>query len=387
MLRKSFFLIFLLIAPIWGHAALAKRISSKGIVAAGVEDVYYRIKSKRSSEKLEHIFQKLRSTYGFNGVVLITEKNHIIYKKAFGYADLQKRDSLEIGSQFQLASVSKQFTSMAIMMLQERGFLKYEDKVTRFYPDFPYPNITIRHLLTHRAGLADYRWFIDPLWPDKNKPLSNQEMMRLFAQHKPNPYFQTGTHHSYSNTGYAILAAIVEKISGVTFTSFMHQAVFEPLGMTHTLIYSKCENECLPGNVCGYERNGRWKAPNDCFNGITGDKNVFSTVDDLYLWDQALYSDKLVKQSTLSEAFQPGSPELKGWRNYGFGWRINRTNPEKQIVYHSGWWRGFRTFFMRNVTDQNSIIVLSNTVNYSINSLGEVYAMVMNGEMDSLAVD
>nr|HPH83351.1 serine hydrolase [Flavobacteriales bacterium] len=113
----------------------------------------------------------------------------------------------------------------------------------------------------------------------------------------------------------------------------------------------------------------------------------FSTVDDLYKWDQALYGNQLVKQTTLAEAFKPGSPELKGWRNYGFGWRINRTNPEKLIVYHSGWWRGFRTFFMRNVTDQNSIVVLSNTVNYSINSLGEVYSMVMNGELDSLAVD
>ena len=368
-------------------AALAKRSSRQSVVASEVEHVYYRVKARKSSNKLEGIFQKLRATYGFNGVVLITEKNHIIYKKAFGYADLQKRDSLEIGSQFQLASVSKQFTSMAIMMLKERGLLSYYDHVTRFYPDFPYPNVTIRHLLTHRAGLADYRWFIDPLWPDKNKPLSNQEMMRQFAKNKPDPYFQAGSHHSYSNTGYAILAAIVEKISGVTFSSFMRQAVFEPLGMKHTLVYSKCDQDCLPGNVCGYERNGRWKAPNDCFNGITGDKNVFSTVDDLYKWDQALYGNQLVKQTTLAEAFKPGSPELKGWRNYGFGWRINRTNPEKLIVYHSGWWRGFRTFFMRNVTDQNSIVVLSNTVNYSINSLGEVYSMVMNGELDSLAVD
>jgi CubicO group peptidase (beta-lactamase class C family) len=209
----------------------------------------------------------------------------------------------------------------------------------------------------------------------------------MFTQHKPDPYFSADSHHSYSNTGYAILAAIVEKISGVTFSTFMNKAVFEPLGMKHSQIYSKCEHANLPGNVCGYERNGSWKAPNDCFNGITGDKNVFSTVEDLFIWDQALYSNKLVKQETLAEAFKEGSPELRGLRNYGFGWRINKQNPEKQVVYHSGWWRGFRTFFLRNLTDHNAIIVLTNTVNYSINSLGEVNQLVMNSEIDSLEVD
>jgi CubicO group peptidase (beta-lactamase class C family) len=385
MVNRFLVLIVLLLSPVLGNSTSAKHFSSG--ISPQIEDLYYRIKSKGSSTKLEGIFQKLRSTYGFNGVVLITEHNHVIYKKAFGYADLASRDSLKVSSQFQLASVSKQFTSMAIMMLKERGFLSYDDKVTRFYPKFPYTNVTIRQLLTHRAGLADYRWFIDPHWLDKEKPISNQEMIRMFNQYKPDPYFSAGSHHSYSNTGYAILAAIVEKISGVTFSTFMKKAVFEPLGMKHSQIYSKCEHANLPGNVCGYERNGSWKAPNDCFNGITGDKNVFSTVEDLFIWDQALYSNKLVKQETLADAYKEGSPELRGLRNYGFGWRINKQNPEKQVVYHSGWWRGFRTFFLRNLTDHNAIIVLTNTVNYSINSLGEVNQLVMNSEIDSLEVD
>lgn len=385
MVNRILVLIVLLLFPLLGNATSAKHFSSG--ISPQIEDLYYRIKSKGSAHKLEGIFQKLRSTYGFNGVVLITEHNHVIFKKAFGYADLASRDSLKVNSQFQLASVSKQFTSMAIMMLKERGFLSYEDKVTRFYPQFPYPDVTIRQLLTHRAGLADYRWFIDPYWLDKEKPISNQEMMRMFSKYKPDPYFKSNSHHAYSNTGYAILAAIVEKVSGVTFSTFMNKAVFEPLGMKHSQIYSKCEDDKLPGNVCGYERNGSWKAPNDCFNGITGDKNVFSTVEDLFIWDQALYSNKLVKQETLAEAFNDGSPELRGLRNYGFGWRINKQNPEKQVVYHSGWWRGFRTFFLRNLTDHNAIIVLTNTVNYSINSLGEVNQLVMNSSIDSLEVD
>ena len=385
MVIRLLVLIVLLFLPLLGNSTSAKHFSSG--ISPQIEDLYYRIKSKGSASKLEGIFQKLRSTYGFNGVVLITEHNHVIFKKAFGYADLASRDSLKVSSQFQLASVSKQFTSMAIMMLKERGFLSYDDKVTRFYPQFPYPDVTIRQLLTHRAGLADYRWFIDPYWLDKEKPISNQEMMRMFSKYKPDPYFKANSHHAYSNTGYAILAAIVEKITGVSFSTFMNKAVFEPLGMKHSQIYSKCEHDKLPGNVCGYERNGSWKAPNDCFNGITGDKNVFSTVEDLFIWDQALYGNKLVKQKTLAEAFKEGSPELRGLRNYGFGWRINKQNPEKQVVYHSGWWRGFRTFFLRNLTDHNAIIVLTNTVNYSINSLGEVNKLVMNSNIDSLETD
>jgi CubicO group peptidase (beta-lactamase class C family) len=385
MMLRILVLIVLLLFPFLGNASSAKYFSTG--ISPQIEDLYHRIKSKGSSHKLESIFQKLRSTYGFNGVVLITEHNHVIYKKAFGYADIESRDSLKVSSQFQLASVSNQFTSMAIMMLKERGFLSYDDKVTRFYPKFPFPEVTIRHLLTHRAGLADYRWFIEPYWLDKDKPISNQEMMRMFSKYKPDPYFSANSNHSFSNTGYAILASIVEKISGVTFSTFMQKAVFEPLGMKHSQVYSKCEHANLPRNVCGYERNGSWKAPNDCFNGITGDKNVFSTVEDLFIWDQALYGNKLVKQETLAEAYKEGSPELQGFRNYGFGWRINKQNPEKQIVYHSGWWRGFRTFFMRNLTDHNAIIVLTNTVNYNINSLKEVNQLVMNSNIDSLVVD
>jgi CubicO group peptidase (beta-lactamase class C family) len=357
------------------------------VLSTHMEGLLHRIKSKKTESRLDEIFNKLRNTYGFNGAVLISEKDHVIYRKAFGYSDLQSRQELNTKSVFQLASVSKQFTAVAIMMLKSRGLLKYEDKVTKFFPNFPWHEVTIRHLLNHRSGIPDYRWFLDPLMVDKNKPVSNQEMMRQFAIHKPNTYFSTGAHHAYSNSGYAVLAAIVEKLSGTSFSNFMKLAVFEPLGMKQTYVYSKCDKPIPPGAVKGYERNGAYEAPNDAFNGITGDKNVYSTVEDLFLWDQALYSNKLLPQNELQEAFQPGSPELKGYRNYGFGWRINQHITDKKIVYHSGWWRGFRTFFLRNLHDHSTIIILSNTVNYSINSLGELYSLIMKGEVDSLVTE
>lgn len=349
-----------------------------------VENLAIRIRSLKRHEHYDAFFQKLSKRQGFNGVVLIAENHHVVYRGAFGYSNLKKHADLQIDDQFQLASVSKQFTAVAIMMLKERGFLNYDDLVTSFFPGFPYENVTIRHLLTHRAGLPDYRWFLDSVLIDKNAPVSNKMVLDHLIEYKPNQYFSAGSRFSYSNTGYTILASIVEKISGVSFSTFMQAAVFQPLGMKNTLVYSKSECPNLPGIVCGYERNGAFQPPNDCFNGVTGDKNVYSTIDDLFIWDQALYNNRLLKAETLREAYLPGSPEKKGVRNYGFGWRLNLQNPNKQVVYHGGWWRGFRTLFIRNTTDGNTLIVLSNKVNYSINSLQVVTGELLGLNTDSL---
>jgi len=361
--------------------------NDKDIVASQLNYLFSKIKARKNISAFENTFIKLRKTFGFNGSVLISLNNQPVYKGAFGYANLESKDTLTTSSIFQLASVSKQFTAAAVILLEEKGVLKYTDYVTRFYPKFPYKNIRIQDLLTHRSGLADYRWFVDPIWPNKEKALSNQQMMKLFEIHAPDLYFQPNTRHSYSNTGYAVLAAIVESITKMKFSKFMELAFFKPLGMKNTSIYSKCESEIQPGNLTGYERNGRWKAPNDCFNGITGDKNVFSTVDDMFLWDQELYSGRIIQLKNIEKAYLPANPELKGWRNYGYGWRINQSNPNKKIVYHTGWWRGYRTFFLRNLSDHSSIIILSNTVNYSLNSLQSLCSLVIDGNLDSLSLD
>ncbi len=360
---------------------------NKEIISKQLNYLYDKIKARKNIPAFETTFLKLRKNFGFNGSVLISVNDQIIYKGAFGYANLESKDTLTTSSIYQLASVSKQFTSAAIILLEEKGLLEFSDLVTRFYPKFPYKNIKIQDLLAHRSGLPDYRWFVDPIWPDKEKPLSNQKMMKLLEKHAPDLYFQPDTRHSYSNTGYAVLSAIVENITKMRFSNFMKLAFFDPLGMKNTSIYSKCEKAIQPGNLTGYERNGRWKAPNDCFNGVTGDKNVFSTVEDLFLWDQALYSGKIVALKNIEKAYIPANPELKGWRNYGYGWRINQSNPNKKIVYHTGWWRGYRTYFLRNLSDHSSIIILSNTVNYSLNSLQSLYSLVIEGDLDSLSVD
>jgi CubicO group peptidase (beta-lactamase class C family) len=384
MLRVFLLFSALLIAPMAFSTGLNAHTKKTSSASKLLENLAFRIRSLKQREHYDAFFQKLSKRQGFNGVVLIAENHHVVYRGAFGFSDLKKRSTLQIDDQFQLASVSKQFTAVAIMMLKERGFLNYDDPVTRFFPEFPYKKVTIRHLLTHRAGLPDYRWFMDAFIADKNAPLSNKMVMDHIAAKMPSPYFSPGSRFSYSNTGYAVLASVVEKISGVSFSTFMQAAVFQPLGMKSTMVYSKSECANLPGVVCGYERNGAYEAANDCFNGVTGDKNVYSTIDDLFLWDQALYNNRLLKAETLLEAYQPGSPEKRGVRNYGFGWRINLENPNKQVVYHGGWWRGFRTLFIRNTTDGNALIVLSNKVNYSINSLQDVTGELLGLKTDSI---
>jgi CubicO group peptidase (beta-lactamase class C family) len=373
--EKVFFLLVacLVIIPTQSFAkANSQKLSIEASASNLFESLVNRIDSRRKEAEYDAYFKNLQKKQGFNGVVLIANNHQIIYKAALGYSNLESKTKLLVDDQFQLASVSKQFTAVAIMILKEKNYLRYDDKVNKYISDFPYSEITIRQLLTHRSGLAEYRWFLDPVLEDKSVAISNSDMLKYISSIKPALNFRPGTRFLYSNTGYAVLASIVEKISGMSFSSFMKKVIFNPLGMNNTRIYSKCYSPDMPGRVCGYERNGRLPAENDCFNGITGDKNVFSTANDLFIWDQALYSDKLIKQETLAEAFKEGSPKKRNKKNYGFGWRLNYENPEKQIVYHGGWWHGFRTYFMRNLSDGNTLIVLSNKVNHSINSLHDI---------------
>jgi CubicO group peptidase (beta-lactamase class C family) len=320
--------------------------------------------------QIDTFFRSLHTKRGFNGTVLVAQHGQIIYKGAFGYADLRKKDTLTTQSAFQLASVSKQFTAMAIMLLKERGKLNYDDNVKQFYPEFPYEGITIRQLLSHRSGLPDYTYFSENFWPDRKKFLTNQEVINIMAKHKPKPFYLPNKRYDYSNTGYSVLAAIVEKVSGMSFDKFMHKEVFMPLGMMHTWIYNGTNGDLIQNQTVGYSA-GRRKVEESYLNGATGDKGVYSTVEDLFKWDRALYTTNLVKASTLEEAFMPGNKEMKK-ENYGFGWRIKTLDCGEQVVYHGGWWHGYKSYLMRNRKDQSTIIVLSNIANHSLSHLKEM---------------
>ena len=320
--------------------------------------------------QLDSIFRYLHKRKGFNGTVLVTKYDQVIYKGAFGYADFSRKDTLSTQTAFQLASVSKQFTAMAIMMLQEEGELSYEDTVQQYLPDFPYGGITIRHLLTHRSGLPNYTYFSDKLWPSRKVPLTNEDVLNLMVEHQPKINFRPNARFEYSNTGYAVLATIVEQASGMPFAAFLQERIFAPLEMKSTCTFSP-EWASQPENLATGYISGRRRRSPDYLDSVLGDKGMYSTVEDLYKWDQALYTQRLVKRETLEEAFA-GSGLTKNKEDYGYGWRIRQVDCGDTVAYHGGLWHGFNTYLLRNRKDHSAIIVLSNLTNGSLNYLKDL---------------
>jgi CubicO group peptidase (beta-lactamase class C family) len=331
-------------------------------------------KQELIADRFGSLFTTLATKHGFNGDVLLSHNGKVVYENAFGYSDLKRKTPLNIESTFQLASVSKQFTSAAILMLHDQGKLEFSDSVGKFFPDFPYKNVTIRLLLGHRSGIPDYMNFAGRYWNRKSGFLTNSDLMDMLVTYHPRLEFKPDQRYKYSNTGYAILASIVEKISGVTYAEFMAQHVFSPLGMRNTFVFDPNNRQTSRYETKGYNKNCR-PASEDFLSGVVGDKGVYSTVDDMYKWDQALYTDNLVKQETLEEAFTPLS-DTKRHGSYGYGWRIGKLENGDKIVYHAGWWRGYNSLFVRRLEDKTLIIVLSNKVNWCFRNIEQLLDVV-----------
>ncbi len=294
----------------------------------------------------------------FNGNVLFAYKGQVLYQNQFGYANFNTKDTLTPASSFQLASASKPFTATAIMMLEEQGLLSYDDSLQQFFPNFPYHGITVRMLLTHRGGLSNYTYFSDEHWPDWYVTITNDDVIKLMYDHQPMYYFLPGRKFDYSNTGYMLLASIVERVTDQYFEVWMQENIFEPLDMQNTSIYNRWWNTEMYRNTIGY--NWKQQPMEDTYlNGVVGDKGVYSTVEDLLKFDRALNEGRLLSDSTLALAYAPANEERPNKPNYGFGWRLS-TYDSLQVVYHTGWWKGYRSYFVRLPEEGSSIIVLNN---------------------------
>ena len=328
-------------------------------------DMNKEIAAKRA-QQADKVFTGLARN-GMNGVVLYAEQGQIIYERAFGWRDLNSRqkDSLRIDDAFQLSSDSKMFTAEAVMLLKADGKLDYDDDVRKYIPTLPYEGITIRQLLNHRSGLPRYDAMADKHWPDRKKPFSNDAMVKMLAEKKPEVYGAPDAGFFYNNINYALLATVVESASGQHFEDFMRERIFEPLGMTHSYIYSmRNESEVsmyMPTEVHGHEmyRSGPVKTQNDYLNGVMGDKIMYSTVDDLYKFNLALDHQQLLPDSLQREMFEPGSPEWKNDENYGFGWRMTKLYPDQ--YFHFGWWKGYRSLIIRDAKHRRFLAILTNT--------------------------
>ncbi len=356
-----FFVLLIIVVSVFSCNDVPKDIHSNKILRIEKEKVSV-YKELEKAKEIDKYFSNLYRKKVFNGNVLVAQEGKIIFQKSYGYVDIRTKEPLSVKSVFQLGSVSKQFTATAILQLYEQGKLSLQDSIQKFFPRFPYKNITIHELLCHRSGLMNYIYYCDSQPIDKSKPLSNFGVIKCLTDSMPAPYFRSNKQFNYSNTGYMMLAAVVEKVSGMHFRDYMKKNIFEPLRMKNTYIYNHNAPYKSPYLVKGYEY-GRIEANPDFLDGVVGDKGVYSNLYDLYLWDQGLYKEIIISKKILDLAFQPYGKSKRARKNYGYGWRNYYLPDSTKIIYHAGWWHGYQSLLVRSEKDMSTIVVLKNKRN------------------------
>lgn len=313
-------------------------------------------------QQLDEYFSRQHQYRGFNGTVLVAQ-NGQIFKKAYGYQELRGKDKLPLSTNtaFQLASVSKPLTAVAALQLVEQGYVALEDTLTCLLPDFPYPDVTVHQLLSHRSGLPNYMYITDNNWADHEQPMSMQDAYCILLDEQPNRYYRPGRTHDYSNTNYFLLAYLVEELTPYTFPEWMQEFIFKPADMQQSFVLDCGGFQTIPNVAVGTDVYRR-SLPEYYLNSVYGDKSLFASAEDLYKFDRALRQGLLLKAATKSLAYQPYNRWNYLYRNYGYGWRITKTDNDEQVAFHTGWWRGYKTYFIRNLTSDGVIIVLSNSL-------------------------
>lgn len=326
----------------------------------------YTIKSKKltpeyieaKQKSLDLFFEKNWPDNSLNGGFLVAKNGQIIYEKYEGDSDFSTKEKIDQNTPIHIASVSKVLTATAVLRLIDTEKLTLEDKVNSILPSFPYDEITIKMLLNHRSGLPNYAYFADDIkiWP-RSKMLHNQDILDLLAKHKFGLYFKPDRKFGYCNTNYAILALVIEKVTGKSYRKAMQEMIFDPLEMKNTFIFNyekdkESASKSYKGNKILYENNH--------LDDVYGDKNIYSTPRDLLKFDMATYSNKFLNSVTVSEAFKGYSYEHKGTKNYGLGIRMLEWETGEKLFYHNGWWHGNTSSYVKLKTDTVAIFALSN---------------------------
>ncbi len=307
---------------------------------------------------VEDFYQNAFGRGRFNGSFLVAKNGQVIFEEYAGFRDPRRKvDSITPNTAFHLASVSKTFTAMAVLKLWEEGRINIDHPVAEYLPGFPLKDVTVKCLLNHRSGIPNYVHYMEQLGWDRQKFITNQDVFDFIVQrHKEIQIGAPDRRFSYSNTNYALLALMVEKVTGQHFAEFMRLTFFDPLKMNDTYVFTPSDSA---RSLSSYFYSGREYAF-DYLDLVYGDKNVYSTVRDLLKWDQALRGGMLFRPETLEAAYTGYSNEKKGINNYGLGWRLQQYPNNKKIIYHNGWWHGNRTAFYRLPDENTTIIALCN---------------------------
>jgi len=327
----------------------------------------------------------------FNGNVLIAEKGEVIYRRSIGQRSAEVGDLLDLDAQFRLASTSKPFTAMAIMRLEEAGKLDYDDPIRKYIPEWPYDGATVRNLLNHTSGVPNVAFLFHINWKPWLGPYDpkrivegSEQMIQMFINHQPEVDFQPGERYGYSRAGYQLLSVIVERVSGIPFHQYMRENVFLPAGMENTYIFSPLREDPLTNRAYGImpalDGSGLKTRDFNYLSPLTGSGGVYSTLEDLYRWDRILYTEQLVSASTLEEAFTPAILNNGDTTAYGFGWDIHKTSSGGKLVSHSGYSEGFGIELIRDLDEENAIIILTNYDLYLWGGVIQNLRRIMEGQ-------
>lgn len=336
------------------------------------ETAEIRIVHNEKTDRLDSLYSKHYEKGEFNGNVLIAEKGNIIFQESFGVANEKTRELLNTETSFELASVSKQFTAMGIVQLQKEGKLTYDDTISKYISELKhYNNITIKNLLTHTGGLPDYMNLLDEHW-DKTNFATNRDVIKLYQELEPKAEFKPGERYRYSNTGYLLLATIIERVSGKSYGEYLNEKIFDPLNMKNTFVYQRrYQPKKISNSALGYIYSDSLKSkilPDEkgkdfyyiYLDGIVGDGMVNSNLKDLLKWDRALYDTILVNNKDKKQIFKSYETQNGNETNYGFGWQIRKDSLAGKIVRHTGRWGGFIAIYEKHIDTDKTIIQLVN---------------------------
>ena len=328
-----------------------------------VDNVFKEEKLKLENQQkivnsLNQYYENIWNSADMSGGVLVAHGDNILLEKYKGFGRENNQMPINKDTPLHLASISKPITAMAVLKLVEAKKISLEQKVKSIFPNFPYPDVTIQHLLTHRSGLPKYEHFLEEndIKP-KNQYFTNQEIFDIVAKHKPELARQTDTGFMYNNFNYAILALIIEKITGKTYPEAMKEMVFAPLKMKNTFVFE--EKHINSASQSFYQRSSKLY-PLDQYDLIYGDKNIYTTPRDLFNFSKALFSKDFLPKELMEKIFEPYSNEKKGVNNYGLGFRLKIFDEGKKLTYHNGWWHGSNTVFIHLRESKTTIIALSN---------------------------
>ena len=326
------------------------------------------------AEKIDSLVSNYYTQQQFSGAILIADEGEIILQQEYGFTDIDSTYLINTSSVFEIASISKQFTALLVMKMKEKGALSYNDKLTKFFPELPYSNISIRNLLTHTSGLSErhfFGWAGQQQRKNPKKIFHNEDILKYLTETKPEPVFEPGAKWEYSNVGYFLLALILQEVSDMHYISLLKQEILEPLKMNNSGIYS----EKFKGTEMDTYTFGKLYNPKDSVyissygmtwsDSLYGSVGILSNTTDLLKWDKALYNDQLVDKETMTEALSSYPLADGSSSNYGFGWYVKEEflvdgiNRGKRLD-HNGLWPGYESSIVRYIDHEKTIIILAN---------------------------